>query len=68
MGKLKMLGFWVKVLYHLSKYTLRGYTWHMVYVDLHTGDNPNGTPTRKKFVARRTCEGLTLEEVDSGHS
>lgn len=46
--------------YHIIKSTVNGNQWNMIYVDVHIGDMPDGSPIRKQLIAKRTVYGYHI--------
>ena len=53
MERLRTFVFWLKVLGHITYLTIRNRHWHMIYVDFHMEDNPDGSTDRKQFIAKK---------------
>jgi len=60
MKTLKMVWFWVVAFSVIVWNTLKGNTWHMVYVDFHFGDYPDGRPIRKQLIAKQHVGSLRI--------
>ena len=58
--KLRILKFCVIAFSVLMWNTLKNNNWHMIYVDLHLGDNLDGSPNRRRLIAKKTTYGLEL--------
>lgn len=68
MQKLKIVWFWMVAFTIIIKETLKGNDWHMVYVDFHYGDKPDGRPIRKQLIAKRTVSGFNIGWQDLSQS
>ena len=64
MYKLKILYFWLVVFKTIFTQVIKGYQWHMIYVDFHTGDRENGVPVRKQLIGKKTFGGFSLHWQD----
>ena len=60
MQRLKIVWFWVVAFSVIIRETLKSNDWHMVYVDFHLGDKPDGRPIRKQLIAKRTAYGFNV--------
>ena len=57
---IKEVKFWIVAFSCIIYQTLKNRRWHMIFVDIETGQDKQGHPMRKKLIARRTCLGLEL--------
>jgi hypothetical protein len=60
MRRLKIAWFWAVAFSVLVWNILKGNTWHMIYVDFHLGDYPDGRPIRKQLIAKRRVGGFDI--------
>ena len=67
MRKVRVLYFWVVAFSCIAWNVLKGNEWSMVYVDLHCGDNANGSPIRKQLIAKKSFGSLDIYWQDASN-
>ncbi len=60
-NKLTMIKFWMIAFLYIIWNVHKNNKWHMIYVDFHLGDKPDGRPIRRQLIARKNSDGLSLD-------